>query len=1377
MSSFSPEGRFAFPTANQQQQEEGEGDSSTAKVPLHHQQQQQQPQEEENHHRLAMKHFAHSNNMFLETVQAQPSRFQNSLGNVSGKATSTARSSNSNNNNLWVVKQQAPLDNGTKITSASTAVSSFITPQTQIPSDRAGLRSRARSRAKQPELAEQEEVVPLMTRMMGTAAAPSSPPVLDTFTSPSPPLATLSRLYGRDEPVAQLRSLFGNLQQPQEPPDAPLPQQHHHLVWMQGPPGVGLSSVVQTAFSTVVPRAPGFWGTGRCVPQSRSRQRLRQQDQFGPWMGAGREMLQDLWHHKYASSWSIPYTFTQEEFVQRFEEYVNADQRALLQSVWPQLSELLRKDEEPNEPEGKDLQDGENDDLDSLDPDHGFALLDDKEDEGPLSDLEETQDGPELDTILEEDEEEDLHKARQDFQDALLQFFRLLASFGPVCLVLDQIQLANATTMEMVRVLLNSNSNREGEKGHCGILIVALERRQDQDAEQEKNLTPAYKTLRKLRKQLKASRGYPEESDVATTSQADEDTGDSLEEEETNSSASSSFVPHDATTTALFDITDIQLENLRATDICDMLAELLLCKKKRVKDLARVVCAKTHGNPLYMKQFLESLQQQSFLRYDFGTMTWAFDVEQIKLQAPCTDNVLVRLQQKLPNLPLQIQEILPLVACLGTPFLDSMFHVIAHDNMVAAEINPDDILGLFQEEGLIVACGRGWYQWEHDKLQEAAFHGFRPKQDDPQDVITIQFNVGNLLLRRLKGSDLKRSLFVITNLLNCGIELLPEMGDDDLRMQMIKLNLRAGMSAFDKSAYENAVSYLNVGLDLLPAGMSAYPHYQELRVALLCTAAETEFCRGNFAALKVYCDEVFSLPAADFTLMERRRAFNATLDSYAAQGRQKEGIELILDVLSQLGCKLPKRGRAMHSMVGIVRNLASLKTSSKQLASLPKSLDAQQNWVFYLLDRLIFFAYQCDADLMALAIMKAHRLTLQHGTCEYSSPILSSIGVMLAGALGDFDSARVYADYALKIMTRSVESRTLFLSNYLVLHWQMPFESCRKSLIKSYDVGLQTGDVESAFWSIVTYLEMTFYQGGNLQSLQDDCRVYAKQADHFSQHRIRGIIKIIWQMVANMGSENSQKQVLSGDIMNEKELMAHIDSTNDEHTRMHLNRFRMTLAFWFNDYQRVVDIMESSGTHKFVYEKLAPGLCGTGPLYYYCALSCVHVARETQESKYKKYAIAFHKKIKAWVKKGNSNLMHAEALLDAELDVLENRDFVAPKKLEIAFLLAERRGLKADQAYIHERCATLKELSDAEHTEHHEKALSLYTELGALGKLQLLPSLEKDSGFNEPAVLAAEGPLAERVIIRRDTDGHRVEGTIVVDRMDDSSLGAISALT
>ena len=92
---------------------------------------------------------------------------------------------------------------------------------------------------------------------------------------------------------------------------------------------------------------------------------------------------------------------------------------------------------------------------------------------------------------------------------------------------------------------------------------------------------------------------------------------------------------------------------------------------------------------------------------------------------------------------------------------------------------------------------------------------------------------------------------------------------------------------------------------------------------------------------------------------------------------------------------------------------------------------------------------------------------------------------------------------------------------------------------------------------------------------------------------------------------------------------------------MQLNRYKTIVAFWFNEHELVVQQIEKMGYHNFAIEKTNPGFLGISPLYLYCALSCLSMARKAQQlkKKSKSFANKHIKRAKKFLSKFQKNYL------------------------------------------------------------------------------------------------------------------------------------------
>src|SRR5262249_9428197 len=101
------------------------------------------------------------------------------------------------------------------------------------------------------------------------------------------------------------------------------------------------------------------------------------------------------------------------------------------------------------------------------------------------------------------------------------------------------------------------------------------------------------------------------------------------------------------------------------------------------------------------------------------------------------------------------------------------------------------------------------YRFQHDHVHQAAYALIDEEHKQP-----VHLTVGRLMQRHASSQERDQRLIDIVGHLNEGRRLI----DDPVeRKELARLNLAAGIRSQRASAYETALSYLCIGLELLPA--------------------------------------------------------------------------------------------------------------------------------------------------------------------------------------------------------------------------------------------------------------------------------------------------------------------------------------------------------------------------------------------------------------------------------------------------------------------------------------------------------------------------------------------------------------------------------
>ena len=240
---------------------------------------------------------------------------------------------------------------------------------------------------------------------------------------------------------------------------------------------------------------------------------------------------------------------------------------------------------------------------------------------------------------------------------------------------------------------------------------------------------------------------------------------------------------------------------------------------------------KTAGNPFFVIQFLRALAEEGLLRFDHDAACWSWDLDRIHARG-YTDNVVDLMVGKLARLPVETQQALQILACLGNV---GETEVLSRVNGASEQVVHTDLSEAVRQD--LVERREGDYRFIHDRVQEAAY-ALIPEALRAE----AHLRIGRLLAAQTPPDKREEAIFEIVGQLNRGAALITEQ---DEREQLAELNLIAGKRAKGSSAYASALTYLNAGAALLAEDVWERRH--DLVFALELNRAECEFLIGQLS--------------------------------------------------------------------------------------------------------------------------------------------------------------------------------------------------------------------------------------------------------------------------------------------------------------------------------------------------------------------------------------------------------------------------------------------------------------------------------------------------------------------------------------------------
>lgn len=265
--------------------------------------------------------------------------------------------------------------------------------------------------------------------------------------------------------------------------------------------------------------------------------------------------------------------------------------------------------------------------------------------------------------------------------------------------------------------------------------------------------------------------------------------------------------------------------------------------------LVQVIHEKTGGNPFSVQQFVQLLQQEGYLKYDFSSLKWTWvKADEIRqAMAIVSTQVACLVSQKMRTLENDLQETLKVCSCLGSQVPVNIVHAYfarncnseaAHQAML--ECIEEMLEQLVQLNILKRPHMSSVYFWAHNQLQQAAWNLMESVDQD-----NLRLAIGKSIMEMVPhvgGLAQEFLVYIAAGQLNqVPVLLLSDNSTDTIRIDLATLNLLAAKLSIRKSAIYPAIDFLKTGISLMTVGKK----YSLLRISpKLATLNDTHHCNS-----------------------------------------------------------------------------------------------------------------------------------------------------------------------------------------------------------------------------------------------------------------------------------------------------------------------------------------------------------------------------------------------------------------------------------------------------------------------------------------------------------------------------------------------------
>lgn len=507
-------------------------------------------------------------------------------------------------------------------------------------------------------------------------------------------------------------------------------------------------------------------------------------------------------------------------------------------------------------------------------------------------------------------------------------------------------------------------------------------------------------------------------------------------------------------------LTRLALAPLAEADVAQLVADSLHVPAEAAAPLARLCQRKTGGNPFFLGQFLHTIHDAGQLHYQPAHDCWYWDLAVLE-QAAYTDNVVDLLLAKIRRLAPATQQLLQLAAAVGNQFrLDTLAVLVDAAPAVAQQtLWPALLAGLIQPRDLrykyldVDAPGSDVsYRFLHDRVQQAAY-ALVPAEARA----ALHLRIGRLLLRHADARQLEDELFAIVEQYNAGRALLDDPAE---RLQLARLNCRAGVKARRSAAFQATLEHMSTGLALLPD--QAWLAHGALWLELQLGVAEAAYLCGQFER----AEAIYPLLMAHATPLEQVRCIAVQAHQYQLQGRLADAIAVLRVGLALLDMPVPldvaeltARADELGAQIGrhpLARDPQALQGAA-ELADGPALAAMQMMQSMWMASY-----YAGQQELSVYMVLSMTQLSMAEGISDFSPVAYVAYGMLLALRTGDMELGYRFGEMALALARRrpNLQTRTLTGLMFAALcnHWVRSLRSSDRLYEEAFGWALDIAD-------------------------------------------------------------------------------------------------------------------------------------------------------------------------------------------------------------------------------------------------------------------------------------------------------------------------------
>lgn len=537
---------------------------------------------------------------------------------------------------------------------------------------------------------------------------------------------------------------------------------------------------------------------------------------------------------------------------------------------------------------------------------------------------------------------------------------------------------------------------------------------------------------------------------------------------------------------------EINLGDLSSENVEELTSDALNCSRTQSSALAHLIYDKSHGNAFYLTQLLKSLPGENLLNYSTDDKCWQWDIDKINAKG-ISENVVGLMIRKIERLSSNAQQVLRLAACIGNVFdihnlavinersqMNTMVYLweaIKEDLVIPEDSNFQHVSSLDEN----AYTSKISFKFRHDRIQQAAYSLIPTENRKP-----IHLQIGRLLLNSLTKEEVDDDIFVIVNHLNHGKELI----DNESEMvQLVKLNIKAGLKAKASAAYDSAVKFFREASSI-PL-VENWKRHHSLMYNLHIEQAECEYFVGNFDKSRVLLNRTLKYSK---TPVEKGQVFIQLIAQHSIQGEFVESIHTGIEAFACFGIELPQLENleAIGEYIKEQEKRYQEHWGSKpieQLYDLPTTDDPVQEILKIVAVNLFDCCVISSPFYLPVLSFISVNLSIEHGNTANSAYAYEGHGMVMSSNYQDYDAAYEFGVLGKRITEEKLanmraECKTMNVFWGFLSHLKTHVNLVPDMMQKAYHNGADGGDFVHASYCLVNGHRSLMSMGTNLKEAE-----------------------------------------------------------------------------------------------------------------------------------------------------------------------------------------------------------------------------------------------------------------------------------------------------